>query len=118
MRYFIRLNNHLENICEIRNFNEMVRGTTDRNLNVYLSIVDSAQMEELITKNSSFLEDNSIETIEIVNEEGLVIFSTSAYHRISSFQTEFYPTEDENIDANENGVLYRLHFNNQEEAEE
>ena len=43
---------------------------------------------------------------------------TSAYHRISSFQTEFYPTEDENIDANENGVLYRLHFNNQEEAEE
>lgn len=111
MNYFVRFNQSANKVYAIHNFNEAIRAD-GRDFNLQLKIENPEEADTLTIALSEFLEKNAITKMEILNENEIVLFTSSLYTEAVSLEVGInlnFDLSDEDS-TNDKEIAYTLNF--------
>lgn len=118
MNYFVRFNQDANQVFNILGFTESVQAKS-RDLTLHLSVATPDDGDDVISKMSTYLVKDSVNKIEILNENEIVVFAAKSYSEASSLDISLngsFNITDEDT-KNDNEVDYALMFRITDEEE-
>lgn len=111
MNYFVRFNQNVNKVYAIHTFNEAIRAT-GRDFGIQLKVDNPEEADALTSELSKFLEKDSVSKIEILNENEVVVFTSTLYSEAISLDVGIdlnFNLEDTDT-TNDKEITYTLSF--------
>jgi hypothetical protein len=111
MNYFVRFNQNANKVYAIHNFNEAIRAES-REFGLQLKIEKPEEADALTSELSKLLEKNAVSKIEILNENEVVLFTSSMYTEAASLDVGInlnFNLSDTDT-TNDKEIAYTLNF--------
>ena len=109
MNYYLRFNNNPNEVFTLLSFNETVN-KTGRHLTAGLSVANIVEGDLTIENLSKFLEKDSITSLEVLNAQEVVIYSSARYTKAEAFNIALNLGRDINSEDESPEITYTLNF--------